>query len=103
MFGTLKVTKFVLCTVSIQLDACFLIELVFVDFRFIVDFFNNFCNKYYFLFVDTTEEDILEFFGDLVPGSYEWTEGNSSCIVVWALKTTAARALLCLSRPVRYS
>jgi hypothetical protein len=55
-----------------------------------------------FSFVDTTAEDLLEFFGDFVPGSYEWIEGNSSCIVIWALKITAAKALLCLSRPVRY-
>ena len=45
-------------------------------------------------------DDVYDFFADFVPASYEWVD-VSTCNVIWATKLQAAKAMMCLSRPLR--
>ena len=45
-------------------------------------------------------EDIHEYFAEFSPVSFEWVDNNSAN-VIWALPSSAAKALLTLSRPLK--
>ena len=44
-------------------------------------------------------EDIHDYFSEFSPVSFEWVDKNSAN-VIWALPSSAAKALLTLSRPL---
>ena len=47
-----------------------------------------------------SSEDIHEYFSEFSPVSFEWVDKNSAN-VIWALPSSAAKALLTLSRPLK--
>ena len=44
-------------------------------------------------------ENVYEFFKEFNPVSFEWVDGGSAN-VIWALPSSAAKAMICLSRPL---
>lgn len=47
-----------------------------------------------------SSDDIHEYFSEFSPVSFEWVDKNSAN-VIWALPSSAAKALLTLSRPLK--